>query len=228
VPIATARSPEKARSLYERYECRQSVAAIEAVSKESIKGGGKGNIQVHTGDLAVAIGTDVYEGQNCVQAWAEFGKGQLVELLNAVRNRVLDFSIAVWKEAPTAGEVDEAKKPTIQASKVTQIFNTTVYDGAVNLVGTAEKSTILFEIRQKEFNSLARVLRQHNVSEKDISDLEDAVKADPMPKSAEKFGIRVSNWIAGMMKKASGGIWRIGIGTAAKLLGQAIAKYYGL
>lgn len=40
-----------------------------------------------TGDLAVFLGTKVYRGQNCVQSWAEFGVGNLVELLNAVRNR---------------------------------------------------------------------------------------------------------------------------------------------
>jgi hypothetical protein len=29
-----------------------------------------------------------------------------VELLNAIRNRILDFALAIWKEAPMAGDAE--------------------------------------------------------------------------------------------------------------------------
>ena len=78
----------------------------------------------------------LYKDQNCVQAVAEFGRARLVELLNSVRNRILDFAIAVAKEAPAAGEPDgTTTSPTIESTRVTQIFNTTIYGGAANIVG---------------------------------------------------------------------------------------------
>jgi AbiTii-like protein len=84
LPIPLIAVPEKARKLYENYECRESVAAIEATLKT-----GPTSLTVSTGDLALAIHTDLYNDHNCVQAWAEFGPGHLIELLNVVRNRIL-------------------------------------------------------------------------------------------------------------------------------------------
>lgn len=98
-PIPSMCIPANVRKSYTEYECRQSVASIEAVLADSKSG----TVRVATDDLAVALGSDVYEDQNCAQAWAQFGTGRLVELLNAVRNRILDFALAVWKESPDAG-----------------------------------------------------------------------------------------------------------------------------
>jgi hypothetical protein len=216
--------PEKARKFYEKYECRQSVAGIEAV----LKGGKGGAVSVDTGDLALLLGTEVYQYHDCVQAWAEFSPGHLVELLNAVRNRILDFILAVWKEDPTAGEFERSASTVIQPSKVTQIFNTTIFGGSANLVGTAHGSSITFNVTANDFSSLERALREHTVSPQDIKELQEAVESDSKPSDKMKFGQKVSSWIAKMMGKAADGSWEIGIGTAGNLLAQAIAKYYGL
>jgi hypothetical protein len=105
VAIPLAVLPEKIRSKYENYECRQSIAGIEATLREA----GGGTVHVSTSDLSLVLGDTVYEHYNCIQAWAEFGTGQLYELLNTVRNRILDFSLAIWKESPTAGEVNSQR-----------------------------------------------------------------------------------------------------------------------
>ena len=121
-PIPILCLPEKSRQYYQRYECRLSIGSIEAI----LASANGGNIQVSTGDLALLLGTKVYRGSNCLQAWAEFGANNLVELLNTVRNRVLDFAVAVWKESPQAGDSNSEPTANIEAKKVTQIFNTTV------------------------------------------------------------------------------------------------------
>lgn len=225
-PIPLVCIPEKARTHYQRYQCRQSIASIEAILKQSE--GGSGTLQVSTGDLALALGGKVYLDQNCVQAWAEFSQGELVELLNAVRNRILDFAIALWKESPTAGEPASSSTRSLEPSKVTQIFNTTVYGGAANLVGTAHDSSITFDIVINDFASLARVLKEKGIADSDIKELQAAINSDPRPTEKERFGPKVSSWIAKMMKKAADGGWDIGISVAGTLLAQAIAKYYGL
>jgi hypothetical protein len=222
-PIPRAVLPKSARDAYERYECRQSVASIEAVLNAS-----KGPVHVSTGDLALVLGTKVYQGQNCVQAWAEFSAGNLVELLNAVRNRVLDFSLAVWKEAPTAGEIGAASAPTLKAERVTQIFNTTVYGGSANLVGTSNASQIAFNVAANDFTSLERVLTESGLSKQDVSDLRAAIQSEPAPTTAQQFGPKVSAWVARMMEKAAIGGWEMGLGAGGALLAQVIAKYYGL
>jgi hypothetical protein len=123
-PIPTALLPDKVRHTYENYECRQSIASIEAILAEAKSD--SGSVSVDTADLAMVLGGDVYENYNCIQTWAEFGKGNLFELLNAVRNRILDFSLAIWKQDPMAGEIGHQTSQTIKAGDVTQIFHTTV------------------------------------------------------------------------------------------------------
>lgn len=120
VPIPLRFIPERARDRYRNYKCQLSVATIEETlrtSEEEIR-------VVDTGSLADTLGRTVSLGHyRIIRTWAEFGKGNLIELLNAVRNRILDFTIAVRKEALTAGEQSEVSDKKIEPEIVTQIFN---------------------------------------------------------------------------------------------------------
>ena len=222
-PIPYAVLPEKVRKSYQDYECRQSVASIQGLLEDNRNG----VLSVVTGDLALFLGGDVYRGYNCVHAWGEFGTMALMEVVNAVRNRVLDFAIALWKEAPTAGELGSPAQ-TIGAQRVTQIFNTTVFGGAANLVGTADSSTINFNIGLHDLEALRKVLAANSVEPKDIVELESALLAEPQAPAPGRFGPRVTAWIAAMISKASTGAWAVGLGAAGNLLASAIGKYYGL
>ena len=222
-PIPSVCLPKKARDAYQNYKCRQSITSIEEMLKRS----DKGKLRVSTGDLAVVLGTNVYEYQNCIQAWAEFSVGNLIELLNTVRNRILDFALTIWKEAPTAGNQTGKSEQVIESGRVTQIFNTTIYGGAASIVGSATESLITINISQNDLNSLEKALLSNAVAEEDIKALRVAIKSDGQIEKERGFGPRVSSWIAGMMKKAADGSWGVGIGAAGNLLAQAISKYYG-
>ena len=225
-PIPSSCLREDIRKVYRNCECRQSIASLEAMLDKSKAGGGV--FQISTGDLAVVLGTKVYQEQNCIAAWAEVGGGNIVELLNVVRNRILDFTLALWKDDPKAGEVTEISDHQSEPAKVTQIFNTTVYGGSANLVGAATDSPIAFNIINNDFPSLVRALTDKGVTTEDITELKAAVDSDPQPIAESALGPKVSQWIAKMVQKAADGSWNIGVGAAGGLLAQAIAKYYGL
>jgi hypothetical protein len=216
--------PEKSRKHYKNYECRQSIATIEEMLGKATNG----TLYVSTADLAFALGQKVYQDMNCISTSASFGTSVLIELVNTVRNRILDFALAVWKEAPNAGELGNNPSEKIEATRVTQIFNTTVYGGSANLVGTSNASEIVFNIGMKDFLSLERVLNENGIGEEDIVKLRAAIESEPVPTEKGKFGTQVSSWIAKMMKKAAEGSWKIGLGAAGNLLAQAISKYYGM
>lgn len=120
----------------------------------------------------LTLGSKVYRGYNCVQAWAEFGMTVLVELLDAVRNRVLDFSLALWKENPNAGDLTNSSAVKVEPSKVTQIFNTKIYGGSANLVGSARDFTVYFSILPKNFGTLTNFLKKKGLQDDDIRDLD--------------------------------------------------------
>jgi hypothetical protein len=206
------------------YQYTNSGAQTEVFLKEH---GFKDNIQISTAHLALKIGTKLYPGYNCVVAWAEFHPTRLVELLNSVRNRILDFALAIGKESPNAGETGSNAPEKIEPAKVTQIFYTTVHGGSANIVGAATASPVTFEIGTKDFSALERVLGEKGVPAEDINELKMALDTDPVPLSPEKFGPKVSSWIGKMVTKSATGGWQIAAGAAGKLLADAITKYYG-
>ncbi len=213
--------------MYNRYECRFSTASIESAIEENKNG----MVQLETGGLALSVGESVYTGMTCVECWAEFGVGNLVEVLNAVCNRVLNFSLALSEDNPTVGESDSDAQKILSSDRVTQpfnqTFNMTVHGGA-NLLGVASHSSIEFNIGLNDFESVRRVLQDNSVSENDIAELEDALREDEQPQSPNQFGPKVSSWISGMMKKAAEGTWNVALGAAGNILAEVLSKYYGL
>jgi hypothetical protein len=222
VPMSSL--PKGTRESYERFKCRQSVASIEKLLSETKNG----TIRVTTKDLAVALGTNVYPNYNCMEVWAEISANWLTEVLNSVRNRILDFSLAIGKEAIISGtsEVKEMKK--MEDGKLTQIFNTTVIHGSANIVGTATNSHIEFNITINDLDALREVLLKNGISKEDFNGLQKSLEEEKILTTDKGFGPKVSTWISKMMEKAAKGIWEIGLGAAGDLLARTIGKYYGL
>jgi hypothetical protein len=223
VPIPLALVPERARKCYENYKCRQSIASIEATLAKS-----KGSLTISTGDLAVMLGESVYEDQTCVEAWGIIPEGNLVEVLNSVRNRILDFALAIWKQDPAAGDIYGDANGKIEAAQVNQIFHTTVYGGAATVVGNSQNSLLNINVTANNFKSLEATLKQHAVSNDDLQELQAAIADDPHPTEKNKFGPRVSSWIGKMAKMAAEGLWNTTLDVGTKVLVEALTKYYGL
>ena len=178
-PVPLRLLPENVWKSYNEYKCRLSIATVESTLEKNKSG----RIHITTGDLSSDLGENVYEGMNCLQCWAEFSTTNLIELLNAVRNRVLDFSLAVGKEHPNAGETNPNAPESPSSDKITQIFNMTIHGGTANLVGTANNSSVAFNIISNDFESVRRILQDNDVSKKDIAELEKALAADKPPRS---------------------------------------------
>ena len=222
VTIPTICIPEEHREAATRFECRQSVATVSAML-EDLEGG---SFHVEMGNLAVVLSDKVFHGQHCIQTWGKFGKSLVTEVLNSVRNRILDFVLAIWREYDTVGNMGNS--PAIDPHKVTQIFNTTVLGGAANIVGTTRDSVVTQGLQSGDFDALSEALASYGVEAQDLAKLRKAIEADPTPNDARAFGPKVSEWIATMISKAASGSWKVGIGAGGSLLAGAIAKYYGL
>jgi hypothetical protein len=219
--IPPACIPQKYRENATKFNCRMSIASIE----KSVAENESGYLQISNSNLVIILGDNVIQDQNCIQSWGQFSIGNYTEVLNAVRNKVLDFSIALWKEIPSIGDTNPKK---IESGKVTQIFNTTVYGGNANLVGSANQSTITFNCSQGNWDELKAVLENNDVEQEDISELHKAIMEDPAPSDPIKFGPNVSNWLANMFKKSASGLWNVGISVAGNLLSESLKSYYGM
>lgn len=215
--------PKDVRKSYNNYEFRESIASVEHLLEENKTC----IICVLTQNLALTLGTKVLTQMNCLECWTEFSTLHFVELLNTVRNRLLDFLVAVQKEHPNADMTNSNVPDSPSPDKITQIFNMTVTDGGnVNIVGTANDSSVGSAIISNNFESVRRVLKENGMSEQDLEELKNALDEDGLPQSLGSFGPKVSSWIASMRKKAAEGTWNIGIGTAANLLSEILSKFY--
>lgn len=181
--------------------------------------------EVPMGDLFVVLGPRVIAGYNCVAAWGEFSNGHLVELVNAVRNRVIDFSLALWKEYPDAGALSLGKA-VVPADRITQIFVTTVNGGSATIAGsvdTLNAMTVLPNDRQ----SLRDYMLKSGADAADVVELDKALLAEPArPPGSGVFGPSVAGWISRMMKKAAEGTWQVSLDVAGQILSDALIRYY--
>jgi AbiTii len=216
VMVAPNMIPEALRTRFTRFEYRESVATAEYV----LRNGDEDMQTFSTGNLRSMLHGKVYKGFQCHSAVAQFSNQHLVAMLDAVRNRILDFALALGKIAPDAGE-DQSQ---VEVQRVTQIFNTTIH-GSVGVVGTATNSVV--NVTANNWVALAQFLASQGVEQPDIDQLHDAVVAEPKAE-AGKWGPHVSKWIGKMVGKAADGSWHIGLGAAGNLLAQALTAYYGL
>jgi hypothetical protein len=209
--------PESVRQRYTRFEYRESVATAEYALRRHDDDGTQ---TLTTGNLRSMLHGKMYKGYQCHSAVAQFSNQNLVAMLDAVRNRILDFALALSKVAADAGE-DQTQ---VEVQRVTQIFNTTIL-GSVGVVGTANNSVI--NVTTNDWAALAQFLASRGIAQDDIDELRAAVTAEPKVESG-KWGPRVSMWIGKMMGKAADGSWQVGLGAAGNLLAQALTAYYGL
>jgi hypothetical protein len=208
--------PDSARTHFTEFEYRRSIATAEYALAEDRNG----MQSLSTGNLRSLLHGKVYENFQCHEAYAEYSKQNLVALLDAVRNRILDFALALGKIAPDAGE-DQTQ---VEVQRVTQIFNTTVH-GSVGVVGAVNNSAI--NVATNNWSSLAQFLVSNSVAQPDIEELHAAVIAEPKAETG-KWGPRVSKWVGKMVAKSADGSWQVGLGAAGSLLAQALTAYYGL
>lgn len=221
-PIPSICIPEDIRESMTTCKCRQSVSTLEQMLSSTTAG----VLHADLGDLSVLLGMGVYQGSNCIQAWGEFGIGCVVEALNAVRNRILDFALAIEKEYPSAGERSSGAPPIDQA-RVTQIFNTTVHGGAMNLVGSADRSSVNLIMQPHDFEWIRGELQRLGASSAEIRSLEESLEADPKPTAPNQFGPRVAAWLGDAVKAAASGAWKTGVDVAGAVLCKMLSRYYG-
>ncbi len=226
IPIPTVAIPKEVRESYTVYKCTQSIASIES----SINDCSSGILTLRMENLEIILGGNVFESQHCYAAWGEFGVGNFIEVVNTVRNKVLDFCLALWKEDPRAGELAEkSAAPMIQPQTINQIFNTTISGGGtVGHLGPSQSSNIEINVEINNFDSLSDVLRKNGVSTEDIEELRRILESDEKPSHPGRFGTGVSAWIGKMVGKAASGTWDIATATAGGFLSQVLIKYFGI
>jgi AbiTii len=94
-------------------------------------------------DVVLLIQPRVFEGMQCIAAWRVLSRDMLVDIVDGVRNRLLDLVLELERQVAGAGEVPSSSLPASKEQLNRLIQNTiyaqgvTVTDQSVNVHGTA-------------------------------------------------------------------------------------------
>ena len=182
-------------------------------------------------DLVVYTGEDIYQGMNCMSAWKLIPNSSIFSLVEAVRNRILNFVLEIGKEAPDAGE-DSPKTQKISPEKVSQVFNTTIYGNVGNISEASQdvNQTATINVLKNDLNSLKTYLSSVGIPISEIKKLEEAIQEDSPEEvnKNEKLGNKVFAWVKSISLQIKDKAIPILQDVSANLITWAILKYYGV
>ncbi len=158
-------------------------------------------------------------------------RSQIVEILGAVRNTILEWSLKLESEGILGDGLSfsDDEKQRASSSTVIQHVENLNFQGVLGSVTESNLTQNLqMTIHKGDIDDLKSYLSSLKIEKDDIEELEKALHTDPQPSKTQQFGQKVSSWIGKMMQKAASGGWEIGIAVAGQLLAQAISAYYGI
>ncbi|MBY3536151.1 hypothetical protein HFN68_25020 [Rhizobium laguerreae] len=206
------------------FRCRQAIGTIVPVENAT----SPMTVSMHNYSHRLSH-TVIEESYDIHSFWGEFSASHLLGIIDAVRNRVLEFVLALKKKYPNAGEVDgmTTKEPAI-GQTVQHIFNTTINGGSAGVIGNANHSTVNFTVNHGNLQDLRQQLTAHGIDATDLAELEGALADEPNLATGKNFGPKVGAWFGKMVGKAASGVWNVGLETGGAVLQKALLGYYGL
>ena len=222
-PISVLSLPEGVREVFSKYKVTDSVALLEQHAQSQT-----GVVHLNYDALPLMLAqhkVKIYNNMECLQAWGEMSAGVAVHILETVRNRVLDFSLALEKEAPkgAGGGADFS----VKKEQVNKMVHAIIHGDQNTIVVGSNNSVDVSGVIKGDFNSLRECFIQTGLSPEDIDTLHKALKAEPKVNGGE-FGPKSQEWMSQMINKAKDGAWDIAIKAGKELLQRALSQYYGM
>ena len=224
-PIPLGHLTKEQRESVETAKMHESLAVLEKLVEKS-----GGHLQASIPMEANGIlGRGLSNGYIIQRAWCEIGQASVAQIFVQVRSRLLDFILGLQDQLGDNVSEQEIKQKA-DSFDASSLFNNAIFGNNTTIVVGANNKQQVTNITVKgDFHTLAEELRQHGITEPDISSLELAIKNDnEAPELIEKkFGPSVRVWLQGMLSKAVDSSWQIELGVASSLLATALQNFYG-
>jgi len=152
-------------------------------------------------------------------------------VIDAVRTRILEWSLELESQGILGDGLVFSKEEKAKAT-LTPSINIHNFQGVLGNVSESSLSQDLtMSVGKGDVEDLIRKLAEQGVQEEDLAELREAIAQESTIAPDGSLGQRTSGWIGRMASKALSGTWAIGktigVGTASKILAEAIMSYYG-
>lgn len=222
-PIATLNLLNQIQEFAKNHIMIEGVRALESLVE-----GESPTFQVHwPSDWLAIAGERIYQGYNCIDAWKVISRGQVEQILDTVRNKLLDFVIELQEKYP---EISKSEDAILKVSKeqVSSVVNTYILGGNnVVVSGFDINQRVHQQIIKNDMNALLRYMKEIGVPNNDVKELKKAINEDGPKTKPRKFGSKVADWVGKMTKKILEGTWKVAISKAPELITKALSCYYG-
>ena len=223
VPISTMHLDPRIHDVAKELLIVQGVRALESL----VESGSHSLRLPWPGDMIAIVADKLFEGYTCVAAWKLVPKSAILQVLEAVRNRLLTFVLELQEKNPQILESDEAI-PRIPKEQVAVAFNTYVVgDNNIIAAGQHIDQHVVQQVRKNDLESLLKYMETMGVGPNEITELKAAIQSDPAGPGARKFGSKVTEWIGKMMAKVVEGTWKVALEAAPIIITKALSMYYG-
>ena len=222
-PIPPMCVPEEFRDCLFTLRFYQGVGTLQ----ELLTNNDDGTVTVSwPGDLVALLSQKVYQGMGMLGAHIECSSGSIVKILETVRNRILDFVLALEEDNPDAGEAIGTAK--IDRKRIDQMVTNNIFKGVGNIAlqcgAVTQNNTV--NVEKGNWALLEGLLKGLKIANEEIAELKQILEEEH-PQSKAQFGDRLSAWLGGLTAKAAQGIYDISTGTVSGVIAAAICKYYG-
>ena len=225
-PIPLMSIKKHAGERWINHKIRQSIAVLEDLIKSDEDG--NSTIGINASNLIILLHGKVYPQLACTSVSASISCSEIIEIRHTVRNKILELTIEFEKKVPGAKDVTFGDAGQVKnTDKVPQISKQIIY-GNVNTAIIGNNSNLTFSIIERDTTSLIEYLIKSGIPEADAIEVAGIMEKEEPTSAEEPFGEKAKKWLGENLKKATQGVWKIGISMATKILTEAALKYYGL
>lgn len=222
-PIPIQNIHKKFDVITDQYNLTQGVRNLESLLESD-----EHNFREHWSPEIIHIfANHIFQNYTLLTAWKTIDRGQVEQVLDTIRNRLLSFIISLDEKYP------EFSKSEDTLSKIPKDIADTMFNihiiGNNNVVasGSDNVQEVNQQIVKNDLDGLIEYMNNINVPSEDVESLKEAIKLDGDRTKANSFGTNVVDWISNTTKEVlsdAGGAAKSALMT---LIVSSILNYYG-
>lgn len=212
----------------------QGVAELEslAATKETLRDPWPGDAVAAFSILAEGGTTKIDPSISWFEIWKPIPYPVIVGVLDAIRTRLLDFTMQLEEKEPSTEREQRITDPE-RVERVTNVFHNTIYADSANIaIGNRDVSQTQELPRPFDTENLMDYLRKLGLDESLIDDLQDALEEDAKEEGEsdednepKKPGRKALAWLKNVSAAAT---TKVGTPVATTLITQALLHHFGL
>ena len=157
------------------------------------------------------------------------GLSAIVDMIETVRNRVLEFCLRLEEEMPELMADDNPSPTDAVEAKATQVYNQVFVFGShtgniANASPAAEQ--LMLDVQQGDLPGLTKVLSEVGVPPDEVDALRSAIEEDG--ESGRNDGRTAAAWFKRATKAVASGTWSLTKGATIATISRAIMSFFGL